>query len=361
MTEEGILVAIVAAILAASTAVYFWIRRSQQDGVTTDVNDGICCCFWEYTSTEEDAVPDRYCQICCFLFKRPVKVLERACRTVERNAPPIEEISVCEEIDMVNMIRFSGGVILSHSSYNDFVTNEQNGEDVSRFFHPKFYANWTEWRRLGRAVNSNPTIRCLTIRNDPHRFLNDHRFVEQRARCLEAFYTELKNNKTIEQLHFLHIGDFSRSSSLGLISFLQNNTNLKNLTIDGYLSPNHIDVLTPVLPKLETLTLWLNPNTATVLAALDPRAKLQHLYLIEFQDIPDAREILASLVRNTKLRSLKLGFKRSTQWSDVYIHNAFEKVLCDYSSLENICNSNHTLETVFRGGTPLPTSVISTY
>jgi hypothetical protein len=268
---------------------------------------------------------------------------------VERNAPPIEKISVYEELDRV-------GVILSSSSYNDFVTNEQNGEDDNRFFHRKyFFCNWTEWRRLGRAVNSNPTIRCLTIRIDPHRFLNDHRFVERRARCLEAFYTELKNNKTIEHLNFLPRGDFLRSSSLGLIFFLQNNTNLKNLSIEAYLSPNHIDVLTPVLPRLETLTLWLNPNTATALAALlqDPGAKLQHLFFTVFQDTLIKTLILASLVGNTKLRSLKLGHGRSTQWFDDYFHNAFDNVLCDYSSLENICNSNHTLETVFRGGTPL--------
>jgi hypothetical protein len=130
---------------------------------------------------------------------------------------------------------------------------------------------------------------------------------------------------------------------------------LKNLSIEAYLSPNHIDVLTPVFPRLETLTLWLNSNSATALAALDPRAKLQHLFLIvfeqEIQDIPDVREILASIVGNTKLRSLKLGI--SDQWLDDYFHNAFENVLCDYSSLENICNSNHTLETVFCGGNPL--------
>jgi hypothetical protein len=84
----------------------------------------------------------------------------------------------------------------------------------------------------------------------------------------------------------------------------------------------------------------------TALAALlqDPRAVLQCLEInssvINDFDVRLAlREIAASLVGNTMLKDLSFG-------GGIGPTDEFDNLLCDCTSLENICNSNHTLEAI---------------
>jgi hypothetical protein len=88
-----------------------------------------------------------------------------------------------------------------------------------------------------------------------------------------------------------------------------------------------------------------NPEITALAAFLqNPRAVLQHLQIEissssdDFDECLALREIAASLVGNTKLKDL--WFIGAEPFDE------FDNLLCDSSSIENICNSNHTLETI---------------
>jgi hypothetical protein len=87
------------------------------------------------------------------------------------------------------------------------------------------------WRRLGRAINSNPTLTCLDLYLCKHfREIapSDHPL----NGCIRAFYNELKQNKSIVQLS-LHQVEYILPS-FDLVYFLHHNTNMKDLTLNHY-------------------------------------------------------------------------------------------------------------------------------
>jgi hypothetical protein len=100
--------------------------------------------------------------------------------------------------------------------------------------------------------------------------------------------------------------------------------------------------------------LWVgceNNSQCTAIAALirDPSNALRNFGVyLNFPDSssPDVeqalRDISASLVRNTCLRSLEIIRCRDLRELD-----CFDKLLCGTSSIETISNSNHTLENIF--------------
>jgi hypothetical protein len=64
------------------------------------------------------------------------------------------------------------------------------------------------------------------------------------------------------------------------------------------------------------------------------------------------RDLMAGLVCNTELRELHLsfGYEGYEQFNKEFnreLSDAFNKLLCDSSSLENVSNSNHTLEKIY--------------
>jgi hypothetical protein len=227
-------------------------------------------------------------------------------------------------------------------------------------------------RRLARAVNNNSTLEALSIHDEANHVMlmlgADHLIRE----CIGAFYDELKNNKSILDLCLVPIDGILPLFDLGY--FMQNNMQIKYLTLGGQMTPEQGNIIAAALEGVhlksfdmgnspfetgvieqilhaclgvEELRMRCETNSQiTALAALlqDPRAVLQCLEInssvINDFDVRLAlREIAASLVGNTMLKDLSFG-------GGIGPTDEFDNLLCDCTSLKNICNSNHTLEAI---------------
>jgi hypothetical protein len=101
--------------------------------------------------------------------------------------------------------------------------------------------------------------------------------------------------------------------------------------------------------KLQVLCSTINIYTALAALLRDPRTVMQCLNIWNYDihihhiDIRLAlRKIAASLVGNTKLMELGL-----LQFFTQEVYDEFDTILCNASSLESICKSNHTLAKIF--------------
>jgi hypothetical protein len=271
-------------------------------------------------------------------------------------------------------INFFHGVILgeAHKTYCYTIHNED-------------CTHLAIWRRLATAINSTHTISHLVLSYDD--LDDDYEFnapLIVRNQCVESFYEELKNNKSIVHLEMSHFNfDVVLSSSM-LGYFLQNNTSIEKLTLVSRtpVTLERSNVLSSGLvnAKLKEIemrhcrfenngafeqivsactgveTLWVmcrQDYQCTALAALlrNQTAILQclHVPFPHYEPHPhsgnsgiDKRlalgNISSSLVGNTKLRYLYFRI------NDGLATHEFDNILCDSSSLLSIHNSNHTLE-----------------
>jgi hypothetical protein len=297
--------------------------------------------------------------------------LEEACRRVERNEPPIKSFTFKLRV-------YTNEVVVGlNADFNWCIRIPSDEGDV--FDDPDV------WRRLGSAMKSNPTLRTFNIFYD-ERIMGEIQNHPLAAACLEAFYDELKDNKLIERLALHNLKRVLPTFNLRY--FLQHNTNIRSLFCtrlvnqDGLMTREQVNTMASALrgvhlkcfnieclrfgnnneafeeivsacTRVHELVVRVRFTANSQVAALasllrDPSALLETLTIME--DDNEAltfgtdgfnfcqREIAASLVGNTKLKSLKTC---SGAPMDI-----FDNLLCDSSSLENICDSNHTLEEI---------------
>jgi hypothetical protein len=251
-------------------------------------------------------------------------------------------ILICHEVDSFNHLT----VELGHGI-----------DDSPHLYLDDDYNDVDAWRRLGRATRNNHTITHVKI--------DVGEFVHPAAGCFDAFYDQLKHNKSIQYLDLEPIGRILPNFDLGY--FLKHNANIKHLVLSGGEQPVTAEqsnwstsLANTRLREFGILDLEFENNGVfeqiisaclgvkklevccqhnfqyTALAALlqDRRAILQRVL------IQHSESIMASLVGNTELKELVLPFYTQEARND------FDLLLCDSSTIEQIRNSNHTIETV---------------
>jgi hypothetical protein len=274
--------------------------------------------------------------------------LADACHSIETNEPPIIYHASIEFRD--------GGIRLNSGPFFDLGDHEYN--DVAG------------WRRLGRAIGNNSNIDYLRICAE----ISDAS-VQPAATCHREFYNELKHSTSIQSLRLHGVSKILPSFDLGY--FLRNSSNKKNRSLDEHIiSDLDAAIISSAIEGAQLrrfyvggssfgndgvfqqissaclgveyldVTCRTNSNCSALAALLrDPRAILQHLLIRDgpFANLSAIREIAASLVGNTKLIELGLGLTCPLSWAVV---DEFNTMLCNASSIEDICNSNHTLEKI---------------
>jgi hypothetical protein len=283
--------------------------------------------------------------------------LADVCDRIETNEPPITGVSI---------IFYDEGIIL-HSGAEFHLANHE-------------YNDVAGWRQLGRAIDNNSNIDYLSI----DVWLSDAT-VQPAATCHREFYNELKHNTSIQMLSLHPVSKILPSFDLGY--FLRNNSNMNNLSLggapDGGYVISEIDaaIFSSAIEGAKLREFDVGPNIRfgndeafqqissacwgveflfvtcgthsnySALAALlrDPRAILQRLFIRESLDSANfderlaVREIAASLVGNAQLMELGLGLQFRSQ----AVVDEFDTLLCDASSIGDICNSNHTLAKIY--------------
>jgi hypothetical protein len=271
----------------------------------------------------------------------------------------IENFAVyCTEIDGHLMVKF-------FINKKDFYLSTEDLNDVAFL------------RRLGRSISNIPTLHHLDI--DTYR-LPDNEDTQPLAECIGVVCGELKNNTSVEELHFRFTTN-PQFSLFDLGYFLRNNANIKQLRLSnlGRVTLEQSHIISTVLESvqlrtfeiesfngfnndgsfqqivsaclgIETLKVQCDRNFQfTAIAALlrNSRASLQQLIVTSSgrgmngsDKILALEEIAASLVDNSRLRVLRVALHFDSQ----EVLDNFEKLLCDSSSIEHICNSNHVLE-----------------
>jgi hypothetical protein len=300
-----------------------------------------------------------------------MSVRAEASRCLRRNDPPINQVHI--------NFNLSGLFPRLELDDEEFDFDYDDFKDVAA------------WRLLGIAIRNNPTIKELTlgasaIAIEPRDELLElwlfgprddsiaHQGEVSAAECYRVFCYELKKHTSIEELTILNIDQVLQIFDLGY--FLQNNTNLKYLTLrsGSPLTPEQGNIIASALAGVqlrklhmglrfgdgafekivsacsgvERLIVECETNSQfTAVAALlrNPNARLQFLNAeqstrddVEIDVDMAVSEISESLVGNTKLREL---------WLDLNTREVdFDMLLCNSTTLQNICNSNHTLEKV---------------
>jgi hypothetical protein len=241
--------------------------------------------------------------------------------------------------------------------YNDFHFNDHNA-----------------WGQIGQALGRNETLCELSVIGD----VNVNTAIKpEAARCLEAFYEGLKENKSIECL----IWDIFPSSTVAMFDlryFLRNNDKIKHLrlTAEEALTPDQSRNIASALEGvslrefdmykcmfgdnasfeqivnacLGVQTLALSCENCYQYAALsallrDSRAVLSELHLYPDKTPGDIMKggmsvIAANLIGNTRLKKINVRFGIDEDF------DSFSKLLCDASSIDSIRTSNHTLEEI---------------
>jgi hypothetical protein len=279
--------------------------------------------------------------------------LAAACLHIQENEPPVTAV----------VLRTATNID-AHSNNSPVVRFDiSEGDDFN---------DVAAWRRLVRAINSNPTIRALEIEEDFY-------VVEELLppdECIEAFYTELNGNASIEKL-CLSTLNFLGLPMFNLSYFLRNNP-INDLALNAVEipTPEQVTILATALQGVQLRKLGIEYLTldtheiqqvvsacfglkelrmfsfSSALAALlrDPRAILRRAS-IEYDPEPEVRggdfdkstfltNIAQGLSGNTTLKTLKLVYL-DVDPDEVLDH--FDNILCDSSTIEGICNSNHTL------------------
>jgi hypothetical protein len=318
--------------------------------------------------------------------------LADACHRIETNEPPIKNVFITfydgggelwgirptfkwsnqEYYNVAGLRRFNqefynivGWRRFNQEYYNTVGWRRSNQE----------YYNTVGWRRLGRAIGNNSTINHLSI--DVSLF---DASVQPAATCHREFYNELKHSTSIQSLRLSPVSQIVPSFDLGY--FLRNNSNIEDLSLGDHMnifSDLDASIISPAIEGAQmrrfdvglnfgndgvfqqiSSACWgveclevdvmrgTNSNYSALAALLrDPRAILQRLVIkagisANFDRRLATREIAASLVGNANLKELKLFFQSYSQT----VVDEFDTLLCDASRIENIYNSNHTLEKI---------------
>jgi len=152
-------------------------------------------------------------------------------------------------------------------------------------------------------------------------------------------------------------GNFGRNGCIALAPLLQlPTTELQTLWLDGSgIDDEDLDLLTRALlnnSKLSTLSLdevqFVSSRGWKILSTLlgSPNTRLETLSIKDNRlDDEVAVTFASALVNNCTLKELHLGYNYNTITSEGWM--AFEKLLCDTSSVNKTFLSNHTLQEVY--------------
>lgn len=285
-------------------------------------------------------------------------------RRIEENDPPIKSLEIeCFIHEKSQSVRVK---MKCHPKnfkpqqyyvYNDFHFRDEDA-----------------WRNIGQALANNMTLSEVSVNGDVNATIKP-----ASARCLEVFYSELKENRSIA--YFLL--DLLPSKSVAMFDlgyFLRNNRVLNHLVLksEEQLSSEQSALIAAALQEaapalrnfeiykgmfgdgesfgqvvsacsqIENLALSCEKDYQfSALSALlrDPKAVLREVHLYPDKVPGDnmdegMSQIAASLVHNTTLKKIVIRFGFG---GDL---NAFGPLLCDASSIESIHRSNHTLEQI---------------
>jgi hypothetical protein len=278
---------------------------------------------------------------------------------------PITIAEACEQLERNPQIRWLSVDLCNTQQARGYLNTVENSFAPETYFSDGLFDVET-WRRLGAAVGNNTSLHKLSAGIDRELL------PPAAARCLDAFWAELKHNKSIAHADFRFRGE----SIDHLIGFIQNNEALTCLA----LSCNSLSLeqstglstaigraqLTEVtiyckfehdgsfeqflegcvgVDRLRVLCLY-NSQCTAVAALLRGTTHLVRDLKLTFRRYVNrqqaVREITESLVENTTLKALEFDAVRSHERDGF----DFEKLLCDASSIQSISNSNHTLERI---------------
>eukprot|EP00956_Cyclotella_meneghiniana_P041432 scaffold226867_cov36-Cyclotella_meneghiniana.AAC.1 len=236
--------------------------------------------------------------------------------------------------------------------------------------------NRDQWDVLGKAIGRSPTIRTLTLLQrvgdgDEELIVSDEEY-----QCLQLFYRGIQSNSSIEDLVFFSfssndeilptfnlidaqfkeklksiklIGDAPITNNQSvMISSVLENTSLKSLSVKSELPPSESASRRLILAcaNVEELTVECsNTSQFNAVAELlrNPTSILGELILLDTVMAYAAYHnnlstVVAGLAGNVTLK--RLSFPPAS----ASVVNLIRKLLCDNTSIENIYNSNHTLE-----------------
>ena len=241
--------------------------------------------------------------------------------------------------------------------------------------------NVENWRRFGKAAKTKKFSDLkLNISEDSQ----DREVTPKAAQCLQAFFEELKDNMSISSI-YLDIDLCAAISPLDLRHFLQNNKKMHSVDILSSSPPISPSLSMNVATALKDLnirrvdfhcefldkrscqqilsacqsvrSLSLNCDNYDHCMALaeylgNPNTKLQDLYInmnretrerVDFVSERAVSIIFAGVTQNVQLKTLVLD-KTLLHWegSGEYLDN----LLCNTTSLQSVCQSNHSLESI---------------
>ena len=233
------------------------------------------------------------------------------------------------------------------------------------------------WREYGKSIKDSKRIHTLSlIQQAPF-----NEITPQAVKCLQAFFGRLKSNQSIQDIDF-SVALMTAISPLDLKHFFHNNKNLRRAVLGGsnpvtplqsahistalsdvshltrmsiecafadYGSCRQILLACSKIPELR-LSKFNRTEHFTALSELlnDPATALQELYVrarIRDRNIDAEKaenDILASLAQNVELKAVSFGgglFEEETE-------DSFAKLLCDPTSIDSVCQSNHTLKQI---------------
>jgi len=275
----------------------------------------------------------------------------------------------------------SSGIIVNFSTNRDGiciaeldVLDEDEKLEYTIFDHK--IRDLDEWTQFGANCGRSETLRILDLSVDTSQ--DDH-ISSEVYRCVEAFYSGLTENGSIEKLK-LNTNVFSDDGGLPILDL--NNAKFKvnakefDLTVCGPISNNQSTIISSFLESTSLVTFnllnWHSDESAfrrivsacyTVnklrltcrsdtqyasIASLlgNDRSVMEELQVDGTISKEQLSRIAAALVSNASLKKLNLpneGYLRGFE-GDL---SPMTKSLCDASSIERICASNHTLQEVF--------------
>lgn len=237
--------------------------------------------------------------------------------------------------------------------------------------------NPAKWRRYGQYVKTS-AIKRVNFKVEQE-IDSDHEILPEAARCLEAFFMELKEHESIVYISFdmrivtaipqMDLRYFFLNSDSALEVRLSSR-NPVSLAQSTHVSASFKDV---PLEKLQigSMNFIRNGSFEQILVAAkmvnhfvlkcsedyqftalaeilqDPTTTMQELCISAREHSPDLdvdmaeNKILTSLAQNSELKKLTVhGIFGRDEAID-----SFASLLCNTTSLQGICNSNHTLQT----------------
>lgn len=299
--------------------------------------------------------------------------IKEVCKLVEENNPPIEEflIYLCVELDMRS--QYASIQIKCDESAKRGDCNHEHHFDICKYNCP------IAWKRLGQAIGQNESLKRLSVADS----FNSNDMHPDTTRCIREFYNEVKQNRSLESLKLLLFsGD--DPPKFNLEYFVRHNKQLTDLKIQSNDSDDPIvtedrvmvaDSLRHIisLRNLDishldfdyedgTFERVVSACTGVEKLSLDCRDERDNFRYDDISDLlqnPDAMlssldlfhsnlvnedilSVAASLDGNTKLKTLRLGVDRDETTG----LNAFQSLLCDTASIQDIIDSNHTLENI---------------